>query len=382
MYPPEKIIGGFFISSDKVKEDFFMKKNEESIGDYLILERDGKNYVHDCDTGEQFEIFSDKSASGREKPWRSKKIKAQTVSELYSDIADKRGIYWEKKSNRVSECSSYISGAYVRDNNTGKERVRVQHTNSCHVRLCPICAWRRSLKIFSHTMKIMQALQSTDKYAYIFLTLTVPNVTADNLSDKVTQMMTGWRKLMKYRVVDDVVVGWYRGLEITHNVNPASKSYDTYHPHFHCILVVKKGYFSGKGGYISHSDWLDMWRKAMCDNSITQVDVRRVRPKMGQASQDIISAVCEAAKYTVKDTDYILPNDWDMSLASVEVLDIVLAYRRLVAYGGVMKYWHKELNLDDEIDGSLVELSDASDDEVLREFVAIWSVGYQQYIIT
>ena len=95
----------------------------------------------------------------------------------------------------------------------------------------------------------------------------------------------------------------------------------------------------------------------------------------------IISAVCEVAKYTVKSGDYVLPWDWDMSCKSVEVLDKALANRRLVAYGGIMKDWHKKLNLDDEIDGNLIEDSETPNGEVIREVCAFWNVGYQQYLI-
>ena len=66
---------------------------------------------------------------------------------------------------------------------------------------------------------------------------------------------------------------------------------------------------------------------------------------------------------------------------SVEVLDKVLTNRRLVAFGGVMKEWHKKLNLDDEIDGNLIEDGETSNGEIIGEVCAFWNVGYQQYII-
>ena len=129
-----------------------------------------------------------------------------------------------------------------------------------------------------------------------------------------------------------------------------------------------------------------MWQKAMKDSTITQVDVRKVKPKktnnVGTCFADmIISAVCEVAKYTVKSDDYIMPWNWNMSCKTVEVLDKALANRRLVAYGGVMKDWHKKLNLDDEIDGDLVENGETPNGEIIREICATWKVGYQQYVI-
>ena len=47
-----------------------------------------------------------------------------------------------------------------------------------------------------------------------------------------------------------------------------------------------------------------------------------------------------------------------------------------------MKEWHKKLNLDDEIDGNLMENGETPNGELLREMCAVWHVGYQQYIIS
>jgi hypothetical protein len=250
-------------------------------------------------------------------------------------------------------------------------------------------------------------MQSEKKYEYLLVTFTVPNVSGEELSDTITDMMSAWHRLVGYKKFESAVKGWYRGLEVTHNVQKykckylkdrkgkkklvilcdkdgkpiPNPFYDTYHPHFHCIIAVDSHYFKGRN-YIKRDEWLEMWQKATQDPTITQVDVRKVQPKKGQTEIDgqaIISAVCEVAKYTVKTEDYVLPSDWKMSCSSVAVLDKVLANRRLVAYGGVMKDWHKKLNLDDEIDGDLIEEGEEPNGEVLREICATWFVGYQQY---
>ena len=78
-------------------------------------------------------------------------------------------------------------------------------------------------------------------------------------------------------------------------------------------------------------------------------------------------AVCETTKYTVKNEDYILSNNWQLTLESVATLDKALANRRLVAFGGVMKEWHKKLNLDDEIDGKLIEEGEDINRELIKE---------------
>lgn len=376
-----------------------------------IFVPNGKNYILDEETGEVLEVLSDKTSTGKERPWREHKIQNQTVEECYRRLADSssESEYWEKRADRLHDCGVHLWFNVYSDGNGG-EMMKIKHAESCRIRLCPLCTWRRSIKIQTHTRKILESMQAEKKYEYILVTLTVPNVTADKLSDTITDMMKAWNIFDKYKAFGKAVKGWYRGLEVTHNLakykfkyvkrngkkqrvtlvddegkpipNP---SYDTYHPHFHCIFAVDSHYFKGRD-YIKHDEWLAMWQKAMKNQTITQVDVRKVKPKnTNNAGSDfgnmIISAVCEVAKYTVKSEDYVLPWDWDMSCKSVEVLDKALANRRLVAYGGVMKDWHKKLNLDDEVDGDLIEDGETPNGEVIKELCAVWNVGYQQYII-
>ena len=394
------------------KDDYTMKKRvcQEEKQNIFVL--DGKNHILDEETGEVLEILSDKSSTGRERPWRTHKIENQTVEECYRRLSDggSESEYWEKRADRLHDCGVHLWFNAYSDGNGG-EIMKVKHAESCCVRLCPLCTWRRSIKIQAHTRKILEHMQSERQYKYILVTLTVPNVTGAELSDKITDMMRAWDKFQHYVRFKKAVKGWYRGLEVTHNLQKykckyikkngkkqrvvivdddgrpiPNPSYDTYHPHFHCILAVdKNNYFNGRD-YVKHGEWLAMWQKAMQDPTITQVDVRRVKPKKtentGAGFGDMmVSAVCEVAKYTVKSGDYVLPWDWDMSCKSVEVLDKALANRRLVAYGGVMRDWHKKLNLDDEIDGNLIEDGETPNGEVVKEVCAFWNVGYQQYVI-
>ena len=175
--------------------------------------------------------------------------------------------------------------------------MKVKHAESCCVRLCPLCTWRRSIKIQAHTRKILESMQAEKEYEYILVTLTVPNVTGSELSDKISDMMKAWNIFDKYKKFTKAVRGWYRGLEVTHNLQKykfkyikkngkkqrvtivddngrpiPNPSYDTYHPHFHCIFAVNPSYFNSRD-YIKRDEWLALWQKAMKDPTITQVDV-------------------------------------------------------------------------------------------------------------
>lgn len=305
----------------------------------------------------------DVSESGRERPWRRKKLANRLLSQAYKSVNP-------DKAERLQNCASWL---VFRETDGGLQK-KLESAIFCKVRLCPMCAYRRSVKLAVHMDRIMKALESDGQYAYIFATFTVRNCAGDDLSATINAMMAAWSRISRAKSFKDVVLGWYRGLEVTHNVDSNSKDYDTYHPHFHCIFVVSKAYFSSRK-YISHDKWVRMWAKAMRIDYAPNVDVRRVKG-------NTIKAVAEATKYSVKDADYILPNDWDLTVDTVRILDAALADRRLVAYGGKMKEWHRRLNLDDEIDGDLIHVQDETDltqelDSHLVRYV--WNVGYNQY---
>src|SRR5690625_1980535 len=86
-----------------------------------------------------------------------------------------------------------------------------------------------------------------------------------------------------------------RGLNAGDN-NP---NYDTYNPHFHVLLAVNKNYFNNSWSYIKRDRWLEIWQQVTKNSLITQVDVRKVRN-----SKD--DKVYEIAKYSAKDSDYII----------------------------------------------------------------------------
>ena len=390
-----------------------MKKSQEENKGFSVILLNNKKYILDNETDEVFEILSDKSSRGRKRPWRTHKIENQSVEECYkrlaSDSSEPEREYWLRRASRLHDCGVHLWFNVYSDENGG-EMMRIKHAESCRVRLCPLCTWRRSIKIQTHTRKILEQMQSEKKYEYILVTFTVPSITGEELLDKISDMMGAWDRFQHYVKFKKAVKGWYRGLEVTHNLQEykfgyvkkngkkqrvtlvddsgepiLNPFYDTYHPHFHCIFAVSSSYFNSRD-YIKRDEWLAMWQKAMKDPTITQVDVRKVKPKKidnteGNSADMIISAVCEVAKYTVKTGDYVLPWNWNMSCKSIKILDKALANRRLVAYGGVMKDWHKKLNLDDEIDGNLIEEGETPNGEVIREVCAFWNVGYQQYVI-
>ena len=371
-----------YILKKHICQDFSHESDEK------IFTLDGKQFLTDNETGELLQVLDDVSSTGKKRNWALHKRENRSLEGYYREIAK---IYeltnhyddakkWINLADRLQNCASFLKfNVYPDAEFLSGERKKIVAMNSCYIRLCPMCSWRRSNKIFSQCRKIISAMETEQAYDYLLLTLTVPNVTADKLINKINEMMSAWNRFIGYKRFKNAVLGWYRTLEITHNVNPYSKSFDTFHPHFHCILAVPKDWYfdTNYDFYINQSEWLSMWQKAMNDYSITQVDVRKIRSRQ---DKDIIGAICEVAKYSVKTGDYIIPSDWVLTINTILTLTEVLAYRRLVAFGGVMKEWHKKLNLDDPIDGDLMSDGEDVNGELLRTECYIWNTGYQQYI--
>lgn len=305
---------------------------------------------------EKCQVLQDVSSTGKIRDWATKKANNHLLSLLYQDINI-------SKSLRLSQCATTLI--------FGEKSKKLKKANFCRVRLCPVCSWRRSMKIFSQTNKIIDELNKSEKYGYVFLTLTVKNCSDFELSSQIDSLMSAFKLLMKYKEMK-FVKGYFRALEVTHNVNYKSKSFDTYHPHFHVIFAVEKSYFTSRD-YISQKRISELWQKALSVDYVPLCDIRKVKGVSAQA-------ISEVAKYSVKSVDYILPYDWDLSVASVKCLDFALNKRRLASYGGIFKTVHSALNLDDAVDGDLINIDGNFSDEVEKEIYFTWNVGYKQYI--
>lgn len=275
-----------------------------------------------------------------------------------------------KYYDRVKSC-----GTLIDFNSSGK----LINANFCKNRLCPMCNWRRSMKLGMNVSKIVEHLEND--YRFIFVTLTVPSVKADKLNETINNLQTGFCKLMKDNVnIRRSFKGYFRALEITFN-----GKMHTYHPHFHVIFAVKPDYFDKSNKYyVTHDYLLEKWRKAMNDNSINQVRIQVCRDKntgltgaepwlKGKKTINIKSSVLEVAKYTVKSGDYLFKS-YKLTDEVVSTLSTVLANRRLVTMGGIFRETAKILGLCDnkgEIEeDELIHIDDDStsdkDDTVYR----------------
>lgn len=307
--------------------------------------------------------------TGKKYDWQGLKLKSLGLADTFRSIAhDKDDLYFFKRADKVAGCSNFLEFRRYFANNERK----LHKGYFCKDSLCSGCMVRRSKKIYGQVAKVMDV--AIKDYEFIFLTLTVKNCAPEDLGDTMDLMFNAWHKMFMRKPIKNAFKGYFRALEVTHNTDITSPSYDTYHPHFHVILAVRKGYFTGKE-YLKQSEIKDIWKSCLGVDYDPIIDVRRFRTKNNKERS---KSLAEAAKYTVKDSDYLIENDFELSKASVYILALALKRRRLISFGGVLKEIHKALNLDDPLDGDLINTDNEQEDLQNLDYIIEtfrWGVG-------
>lgn len=280
-----------------------------------------------------------------------------------ANVYDRLGM--SEKAFRVRLCGTDLKFRIPED---FSETPKLYRANFCKDRLCSMCGWRRSKKIFSQVSKVMDKLEPD--YAFIFITLTVRSCSAGELKKTIDLLMYGFKKFALIRSIKRAFKGYFKTLEITRH--PEHFRSIEYHPHLHCVFAVRKGYFKGKD-YIKQDELIDYWRQACGLNYDPVVDIRKVKPKIEDDGEiNLKAAVCEVAKYSVKTAD-VLDGTQRMQEDAVLTLVDSLSSRRLCSFGGVFKKAAQELKLDDLLDGDLV----LTDGDKLRKDIGYLLVTYQ-----
>lgn len=297
-----------------------------------------------------------------------KRLSSLLLSASYSRLGE------ASKAQRVADCGTFLEFAHAIDaDGVMSEKGKLHNANFCRDRLCPMCSWRRSYKIFAQVSQIMSRIGS--QYKFVMLTLTVPNCSPETLSETVQRLFGAWGKLLRRKAFKTAVKGYFRALEITRNKNNG-----TYHPHFHCILAVPLDY-AESDLYIPRDEWLKMWRKCYQDESIISLDVRMAKGKNAETEncvEALSSAVAEIAKYSVKASDYLIKDDEALTDDIVFRLCSALKGKRLADFdhNGAFHKAREELQLDDAEDGDLVHLTDKIDPSLAYMIVRYgWSAG-------
>lgn len=297
------------------------------------------------------------------KKYRQRKLEGLRLQWAYEQIGNK---VMEGKAIRVNICSTHLK--FWIGKNKKKKLVRA---NFCRDRLCPQCAYRRSLKLYVENKKCFDKL--TNKGRFLFLTLTCKNVFGENLKEEITRCFDGYRKLVSRKCIKPYLLGAVRALEVTYN-----KIDNTYHPHIHVLLHVNDNYFSR--GYMNHREWRQNWKEVMELDYEPQVDIRVFRSKT--EGKQVGRELAEISKYCVKFNDIMGLNN-EQFLNSVKVLDSSLYGRRLIAFTGTFRKVRREMKFTEDIAdeaGSEIGVDDILPDDEGYIIISKWSAVDKKYI--
>lgn len=284
-----------------------------------------------------------------------------------------------KTITRFETCSSWM----LHMTNVVMNAKRLYKSNRCGNRFCPICTWGTAKKDAIKLSIILEAIRDIEHKEFLFLTLTAPNCIGEELRDEINGFNKATEKLFKRRNVAKIAKGYARKLEVTTDqekyiteelhkrkkkyydyrglkVGDPNPTYDTYHPHLHILVAVDKSYFKSRN-FISQAEWLNMWKECMEDDSITQVDARKV------STTGNSNAVLEIAKYSAKGSDLY------HSETVFDTFYLALKKRQLLVYGGMMKDYAKKYK-----NGELDRYKKTDDEEYTHMMRSIWKgSGYE-----
>lgn len=230
-----------------------------------------------------------------------KKIRTERLRKLVMSLLDEEKIEMSTSGAlRIHSCGSWLQ--FLADKEI--EKTKLVNGIFCNNRFCPICGKKKALKDAVEIKVMTEYVMQELKRQYIFVTFTAPNVRGEKLSEEIKKYNASFKKLVEREKYKNVIKGYIRKLEVTYNNDKKSKSYNTYHPHFHVLISVTSDYFSVN--YIKQADWLKDWQEVMQDESITQVDVRRLKTK----TKDMLEkSILEITKYIAKDSNYLSSED-------------------------------------------------------------------------
>lgn len=289
-----------------------------------------------------------------------------SLKERYEAVkkTDERESYYGERYLKIDDCADSVVFVQSKDG-----RFRVYQCWFCKDRLCPMCNWRRALKLSGEITEIVRELKNRDvRGKGIFATLTAKNVEANEIGETISSMSKAFTRMLRFVALKPHVAGTIRATEVTYNAES-----DTWHVHIHAILWMKPSYFSR--GYLNQKQWRALWKRALrvdYDPYIYIESIRKKRLKKGakpavegapREDFEEYGAILEVAKYPIKPGDYekaLLPSsdEFERELETPEesrarherlhALEDGLYRKRLISFSGIFKEIRQALNQKDD----------------------------------
>lgn len=305
---------------------------------------------------------------------------------------EERGKIGVQRVEHMEKCLSFWEWDIYRENKV----MDLQKVTRCKDRWCANCRKvARAKSIIEFAPKFAEMRKNG--YNPYLLTVTVPNVSGEDLRDTIKKMQKSFRifwtwfngaigkrgyKNRLFRLVAGV-----RVLEITKN-----KKTGMFHPHFHCLVFadgtedevffekVWDGEWSEKRKQYNQLSDADLqirniWYRAYNNIRITQkcdekyiCDIRELNGEKG---------ILEVFKYTTKDTDIENYKDFKVLFEALDGLRLKQGLGEL--YNLKLDGFEEDGMMEDEIENYLQKNSDETPEEIITTFQNLFSKEYHEY---
>ena len=350
---------------NEVKKDIIPRQEQYYNIDYNFLTDEQVDKLYSAEEIE-YKINNASSLPKKEKKqfnFLDYKLKSEQLEKIFASLQN------YNKAEKIHYCSTYLEFLY----NQSKNDLKLKKINSCKYRLCFVCNWRKSLKIYSFMRQCYNEIYKRDKKTrFLFLTLTNKNCTLEDLPETVDTVLKSFIKFRKRKELK-FLKGCVRSLEITidrekHitkdmynrkkeyytkrglNVGDINDNYLMCNVHIHSILHTNYNDYTRYGG-----NWLEqnkialLWQKCLNVDYIPNVDIRAFKHKK---EADKGHEFAEMSKYTVKSSDIIKSLDnykeFETDKKVIYWLDIALKNRRLFDMSGSFREIKRQLKFDEK----------------------------------
>lgn len=246
--------------------------------------------------------------------WHAHKERASLMADKLKKLQ-----LW-RRAALMKNCAQEVNIQICKDCGT-KHLVRAY---LCRDRVCPVCAWRLSLRRYAQMLDIINHLrQAYPECGWSLDTLTVKNCKPENLKATLEEMARAWNVIMTKRGTKRVIAGTARSVELTYN-----KITGEVHPHYH-ILTMWQG---APSDYLAR-EWLSTVRLEAAAVAQDHAEIPAWSADAAPPEESgKIGAVAEVFKYAFKPGSLE-----DMPLSVLKIVLDEMAGRRLVSFTGKIK---------------------------------------------
>ena len=235
----------------------------------------------------------------------------------------------EKKLKALNNCCNYLTYKEFEDpEKEGVTKFRLVDAEFCRNRiLCATCNILTTSRNRLNFIKVFpKVLEDYPKSRLLFFTFSIKNCRLDNLNATIDKLNKGWRKISLSSFYKKMgAIGYLKTIEITVNED------GTLHPHLHILVLLEDERYFEPGNYISHDEWISIWRKCVRVNYDPAVHVKAV-PK--------IESVKRITEYLFK---YVCKPHQLSTGKLLLGIDKQVKGLRLVSTGGVLKEYARML---------------------------------------